>query len=468
MRISPISTIQMTNFKAKSISSRMSDMRNEYGWWKWNVGGGKSDARNRAESQLNDECNNSERDARIAEEKAQSFYQYSRTKLEAQEAKIREKQNTLSELQSITNQNNRTISRLKAEASSNGQTIARNYQEAERLTQEHNDLNNKLTQSEKEYSDLKEEARKNKNKSDNYIYQKVKEAKNNFKTKQEANIAEAEMRMQNADALAEQFAKVSVPPQRTGLSQIQGYDYAKKTLSRLFTEPMQSNNETNIPNGVLLYGPQGCGKTTLAQAFAESTDNKIIYFKPTMNDDKAYNQLVDIIHFAKETFQNSKKRTFIMIDEFDSFAPKNNMRSKRMKNLTDFISEGYHCSILATTNFPENINSTLLRDGRFEKIAIGPADEGDLRQIIYRYLNGCFNNEAEIDKLISIILNNKNGRYSNSLIRDIIDNCIARANIMKLDLDGTQLFEAFNDTIPDITNKFLKHFKQQIQYMQKI
>ncbi len=468
MRITSISTIQITNFKAKSISSRMRDMRDEYGWWKWNTGGGKSEARRRAESQLNDECNNSERDARIAEEKAQSFYQYSKTKLEAQETKIREKQNTLSELQYITYQNNRTIDRLKAETSSNARTISRNYQEAARLIQEHNDLNNKLLHSIREYSDLKDDARKSKNKSNNYINQKVKEVKNNFKIKQDANITETETRMRNADALAEQLFKVSVSLQRTGLSQIQGYDYAKAILSRLFIEPSQYNNETSVPNGVLLYGPQGCGKTTLAQAFAESTDNKIVYFRPTMNNDKAYNQLVDIVNFAKETFNNDKKRTFVIVDEFDSFAPKNNMRSKRMKNLTDFISEEYHCSILATTNFPENIDPTLLRDGRFEKIAIGPAEEEDLKQIIYRYLNGCFNNKAEIDKLISIILNNKNGKYSNSLIRDIIDNCIARANIMKLDLEATQLFETFNNTIPDITNKFLKHFKQQIQYMQKI
>ncbi len=468
MRIYPISIVQMHNFKAKKISERMNDMRSDYSWLKWNVGGGKSEAKSKAESQLNDECSSSERAADTAEEKASSYRRYAQARLDAQEENIRAKQGVLNELQTQTKQNNKTIKKLKSELASNDRTISHNYNQVENLKRENSELQERLASSKKEYTDIKQKTEDSRHNSQNYIKAKVKEAKNSLKIQQQTHINETESRMQNADILAEQFIKLPPPTIRNGLAQIQGYDYAKEELYKLFIEPLKNNKENEIPNGVLLFGPSGCGKTSLAKAFAEQYNHKIAYFKPTMDDDRAYNQLIDIAEDARNNYQNKGIRTFVLIDEFNSFAPLNSVRSERMKNLTDYISPKYHCSIIATTNYPEKIDPILLRDGRFEKIAMGPAYKDDLKKIIYRYLNGCFENDAEIYDLISIILNNKNGRYSNSIIKDIINNQIAQSVTSKIVLDAARLKKAFINTVPDISNDFMELFKKQIQYVQKI
>lgn len=210
-------------------------------------------------------------------------------------------------------------------------------------------------------------------------------------------------------------------------------------------------------------------KMTDGTAFTNARLADIVYTViTTISSQKAYNQLIDIAERAKNNFNTNKNHTFILIDEFDAFAPKESEKSKQMKNLTDKIAMQYHCSILATTNFPENIDKTLLRDGKFQKMAIPPATSADIKNIIKYYLNGVFIESTELNNILNTIMGNENGSFSNSQIKNIIINCIKKSLLSNTKLESKHILQAFKENIPVITNNSLELFKKQISIVTKI
>jgi AFG3 family protein len=129
----------------------------------------------------------------------------------------------------------------------------------------------------------------------------------------------------------------------------------------------------NIPKGVILYGPPGCGKTLLAKAVAG--ESGVSFISTTAVDfDEVYvgvgsARVKKIFSLARENAPS-----IIYIDEIDCFGKKN--RSKYSGNGSDamfkILSEmdGFknneNIMVFASTNNIGNLDSALMRSGRFD------------------------------------------------------------------------------------------------------
>lgn len=143
------------------------------------------------------------------------------------------------------------------------------------------------------------------------------------------------------------------------------------------------------PNGMLLYGPPGCGKTFFAQKFAE--ESKYNFFMVNGSD------LGSIyVHGTQgkiaELFKKARKQApcIICFDEFDAFVPSRSTPSAEHKadEVNEFLSQLNNCSkdgifVIGTTNRIDMIDPAVLRKGRMDLQFEVPAPDKETRATMF-------------------------------------------------------------------------------------
>ena len=125
---------------------------------------------------------------------------------------------------------------------------------------------------------------------------------------------------------------------------------------------------------IILWGPPGSGKTTLAFIIANSTDS---HFSPVSAVSAGVNDLRRIIEEAKERRRMSRQRTILFIDEIHRF------NKAQQDAILPFVEDGTITLIGATTENPSfEVISPLL--SRCQVVTLNPLNEEQLRIIILR------------------------------------------------------------------------------------
>ena len=136
------------------------------------------------------------------------------------------------------------------------------------------------------------------------------------------------------------------------------------------------------PNGVLFYGPPGCGKTFIAKKLAGILRLHFIDAKPS---DLASTYVHGGQMKIRELFESAEKNapTMIFLDELDALVPDRGgqyMGHHYKAEVNEFLVQLNDCwkrkiLVIAATNLMEKIDPAILRPGRFDrKIFIGPPD----------------------------------------------------------------------------------------------
>ncbi|KAG5900721.1 hypothetical protein JTB14_038239 [Gonioctena quinquepunctata] len=131
----------------------------------------------------------------------------------------------------------------------------------------------------------------------------------------------------------------------------------------------------DVPTGVLLFGPPGCGKTLLAKAIANEAGINFISVKGPELLNMYVGESERAVRVCFERARNSAP-CVIFFDELDALCPKrstnDNSSTSRVVNqlLTEMDGVGGRRGVflLAATNRPDIIDPAVLRPGRLDKI----------------------------------------------------------------------------------------------------
>lgn len=144
-----------------------------------------------------------------------------------------------------------------------------------------------------------------------------------------------------------------------------------------------------IPNGMLLYGPPGCGKTFFAKKFAEEVGYTLIEVKPS---DVASIYVHGTQEKIAKVFDEAKQKapTILFIDELDALVPnrEGDINHSYASEVNEFLSQMTNCSehgvfIVAATNRPEKIDTAILRSGRLDKKVYLPPPDFEVRKAMF-------------------------------------------------------------------------------------
>jgi transitional endoplasmic reticulum ATPase len=169
----------------------------------------------------------------------------------------------------------------------------------------------------------------------------------------------------------------------------------------------------SIPNGMLLYGPPGCGKTFFAKHFAEEVGFNLILATPSTLKSRFINATQENI---AKMFEEAEKNapTIIFIDEINELLPKRDSDAHEMAKsaVNEMLAQMDRTGdkgifIIGATNYPDMIDPAMLRSGRLDKkFYISPPDFEARKAMFELYLkNRPLDFGIDYDKLASLTAN---------------------------------------------------------------
>ncbi|MFF0659299.1 ATP-binding protein [Micromonospora tulbaghiae] len=149
------------------------------------------------------------------------------------------------------------------------------------------------------------------------------------------------------------------------------------------------------PQGILMYGPPGTGKTMLARALANEVGADFVEIRtPEILDKYLGGSERNIKRIFREA-RRYRRPTVMLFDEFDSiisYAGAGGDAASQAVNavagifkqeMNTLFEENPDVIVVATTNFPQRVDASLIRSGRFDlKIAIPAPDEAGRAEIL--------------------------------------------------------------------------------------
>ena len=195
---------------------------------------------------------------------------------------------------------------------------------------------------------------------------------------------------------------------------IGGLEYAMLQLREIIEWPLKypelyKHLNSKPPNGILLYGPPGCGKTLIAKALAHESEVNFISVKGPEFLSKWVGESEKAV---RETFRKARSAApcIIFFDEIDAIA---GMRGRSASSqvteqvvsqlLTEMDGlEGLKDVILlAATNRPDMLDPAMLRSGRFGRHVEIPMPDKESREVIYKIhlKNKPLTNDIDISKM---------------------------------------------------------------------
>ncbi|XP_040426485.1 spermatogenesis-associated protein 5-like protein 1 isoform X1 [Cygnus olor] len=171
----------------------------------------------------------------------------------------------------------------------------------------------------------------------------------------------------------------------TGKISVAGLDDVGRTLKEMIDLPFRFPKTfkklgLSVPNGVLLIGPPGVGKTLMVKAVAKEVGAYLLCISgPALYGSRPGESEENLQRvFEKGREMSHEGPTILFIDEIDSLCPKrgrsNNAPEDRivaqLLTLLDGVGSEGKMVLMAATNRPDALDPALRRPGRFDREVI--------------------------------------------------------------------------------------------------
>lgn len=250
-----------------------------------------------------------------------------------------------------------------------------------------------------------------------------------------------------------------------GFADVAGMDELKAQLQSDVIDLLHNPEQAEalgiyIPNGLLFYGPPGCGKTYFAEKFAEELGCNYQYIKCS-------DVASPYIHGGQEKiaaiFDEARKNapTILFFDEIDAMIKDRSKHTNVSEagEVNEFLAQLNNCGqdgviVIGATNKPNEIDEAALRAGRLELKYYIPQPDYNTRKALFRINLKKRKTDFGIDydKLAKLTEN-----YISADIRLVVDTAarlVFRRHEEKITM--AILEEAITGTKPSITIDMIK------------
>ncbi|MBQ9577463.1 MAG: AAA family ATPase [Muribaculaceae bacterium] len=260
-----------------------------------------------------------------------------------------------------------------------------------------------------------------------------------------------------------------------GFADIAGMDELKEMLRKrviliLKDKELAEKYKLTPPNGMLLYGPPGCGKSFFAEKFAEETGFNFILVKASdlgsIYIHGSQGKIADLFKKAKENAPS-----VLCFDEFDAFVPNRSgdVGSNQAGEVNEFLTQLNNCSkrgifVIATSNRPDKVDPAVLRTGRIDRQIYVPMPDATARKLMFElYLKG-----RPCEEIDSDVLAKKADGYVASDIAYVVNEAATIAAFNHENITQDLLCKTIEGIKPSINKDLLKEYEDMRNKMEGI